>query len=118
MLATNDGAIVEIWDFEAILRKVQAGPVDDLNRVLAPESWSFRSFGAVSLPGGSALAFSPDGTLLAAVSPRGVSLWRPGDGRMQVEFPQPGKAVFDVVFDPSGRSFRIAVSGGLMIGNF
>jgi mono/diheme cytochrome c family protein/sugar lactone lactonase YvrE len=58
----------------------------------------------------TALAFSPDGKVLAASGYREVTLWDPADGKLIGRIPRLAERTCSIAFSPDGKS--LAVAGG------
>jgi WD40 repeat protein len=54
------------------------------------------------------LAFSPDGKLLAATSPRGTQVWEIGPGRLRHTLPALGWQSFAATFSPDSKTLGVA----------
>jgi WD40 repeat protein len=61
--------------------------------------------------GSDALAFSPDGRLLAgAAGDQTVMLWNPATGELVQQIPGHAETIYDVAFAPDG---KLLASGGI-----
>jgi WD40 repeat protein/tetratricopeptide (TPR) repeat protein len=88
-VAVADGAEVKLWDVPG--RRVRA----TLRRATQGQP--------------SALAFSPDGSALAAGTPTGsVTVWNARSGEIVASVEEPGAAVLALAFSPEGRSLAVA----------
>ena len=68
------------------------------------------------LPGPvNAIAFSPDGALLAATGAKGETrIWKTADGKRIAQIPSPGVALFALAFSSDGTRLATAGADGLM----